>query len=243
MALVLGSSGSDVVSLITGLAWPILVAVVVVLLLPSIRRTIASRGFSVKAGGMEITVQEASEQLSTRLEDLRGRVIQLEAGTGAGATAGAESPGPGTAQAPAQAPGRTAGAVPPEPPAAAPRPHLRNVLWVDDVPANNAYEIDALQRKGVHVESALSTQDAWRALDHGKYDVIITDMGRGGEGRNAGLDMIRDLTGHGVTTPIIVYASATAVARTREQALGLGAHAATASATELMALLNALGLD
>lgn len=242
MALAFGSTGSDIVSLITGLAWPVLVGVVVVLLLPSIRKTIDSRGFTVKAGGMEISVQDASEQLATRLDDLRNRVIGLEDGNG-----GEEG---GTAVAPPVQPPEPAAAAPPaahpapSEPQAAPRPRLRNILWVDDVPSNNAFEIDALQRKGVHITSAVSSQEAWRALDgNGKFDVIITDMGREAEGRDAGLTLIRDLKAHEVTTPVIVYASAAAVARTRDDALQLGAYASTASATELMSLLNTLGLE
>lgn len=120
---------------------------------------------------------------------------------------------------------------------------VHSILWVDDLPANNAFEIDALQRKGVRVESVRSTADAVRVLDRGdRFDVIITDMGRTAEGRNAGLNLIRELKAQGVTQPIIVYASASAVARTRDEALRLGAYAATASATELMALLTTLGL-
>jgi CheY-like chemotaxis protein len=248
MALVFGSTGSDIVSLITGLAWPVLVGVVFVLLLPSIRKTIASRGFTVKAGGMEISVQEASEQLATRLDDLRNRVIGIEDGNGGPGSATAEPPaGPAAAEPPAEPPGPAtppppaAVRMPSEPQAAA---QLRNVLWVDDMPSNNAFEIDALQRKGVHVASAVSSDDAFRALDgNGRFDVIITDMGRESEGRDAGLTLIRDLKAHGVPTPIIVYASASAVSRTREEALRLGAYASTASATELMSLLNTLGLD
>lgn len=74
----LAFGASDIVSLITGLAWPVLIALIFLLLLPVIRRTISSRGFTIKVGGMEITVQKASEQLSTGLDDLRNRVIALE---------------------------------------------------------------------------------------------------------------------------------------------------------------------
>lgn len=236
-----GSSSSDIVSLVTGLAWPVLVAIIFLLLLPSIRRTIASRGFTVKAGGMEITVQEASEQLATRLDDLRSRVIEIEdRHPGRDGASVATAPSPAAPEAPPE----------PAPSAAAPEigrgdsARLRSILWVDDVPANNAFEIDALQRKGVQVASARSTNDAVRALEKGAgYDVIITDMGRRAEGRDAGLHLIRELKARGVTRPIIVYASVAAVARTRDEALQLGAYAATASATELMALLTTLGLD
>src|SRR5437868_129292 len=86
---------SDIVNLVTGLAWPVLVAIVIVLLLPGIRSVISSRGFTVKAGGMEITVQQASDQLATGVDDLRNRVISLER-----ATAGASVSGGPTASEP-----------------------------------------------------------------------------------------------------------------------------------------------
>ena len=74
---------------------------------------------------MQISVQQASENLTERIEDLREQVSALKAGrrrrvTAAGALADRGGP---------------AG------PAA--------VVWVDDFPENNAYEVDVLRRKSV----------------------------------------------------------------------------------------------
>jgi CheY-like chemotaxis protein len=223
------SSGENVVNLVTGLAWPVLVGVILWRLLPSIRDVVRSRAFTVKAGGMEISVQQASDQLASRLEDLREHVIGLgeQVAPDAGAEAG-ESP-EGVAAAAA------GGTV-------APR-RLQTLLWVDDYPENNAFEVDTLKRKGVDVIQAATTDEALGAVRGGRsVDVIVTDMGRQGEGDDAGLKLLRALRDLGITTPVIVYASAPAVARTRSQALELGAMSATSSATELFDLLARLGL-
>ncbi len=268
--LPLASSGSDLVNLITGLAWPALVGTVVVLLLPSIRNVIQSRSFTVKAGGMEISVQQASDQLSSRLDDVREQLLNLEPGSPGGDAAAAApaaapapaAPAPGipapakvgapaTGPAPAPAPAAAAAAPAPAPAAgstteltpAVGLSRLQRVLWVDDYPVNNAFEVEALQRKDVEVVQALSTQEALHALEGGRaFDAIITDMGREGEGADAGLKLLRALEERDVKPPVIIYASARAVSRTREEATQIGAYGVTSSATELMSLLAQLGL-
>jgi len=223
--VIAASSGENVVNLVTGLAWPVLVGVVVWKLLPSIRDVVRSRAFTVKAGGMEISVQQASDQLASRLEDLREHVIGL--GDEIAPDAGAKAEG---------------GAVATTLDAAAPR-QLQTVLWVDDYPENNAFEVETLKRKGVEVIQAATTDQALRdARGSRPPDVIVTDMGRQGEGDDAGLDLLKGLRDLGVTAPVIVYASAPAVARTKSRALELGAMGVTSSATELFDLLARLGL-
>jgi CheY-like chemotaxis protein len=223
--LVGASSGENVVNLVTGLAWPVVVGVVVWRLLPSIRDVVRSRAFTVKAGGMEISVQQASDQLASRLEDLREHVIGL--GDEVAPDAGAKAEG---------------GAVAAPLDAAAPR-RLQTLLWVDDYPENNAFEVETLKRKDVEVIQAASTDEALGAARGGRsVDVIVTDMGRQGEGDDAGLKLLKGLRDLGVTTPVIVYASAPAVARTKSRALELGAMSVTSSATELFDLLARLGL-
>jgi CheY-like chemotaxis protein len=241
----IGSTGSDIVNLVTGLAWPILVGILLILLMPTIRQVIVSRGFTVKAGGMEITVQQASDQLATRLDDLRDRVIGLETPSAGEAASGATAPAPQASDAghPPTAPAPPA-PVPSDNPAQAGLARLSRLLWVDDYPENNAFEIDALQRKGVQVVQTLSTSEALGALNQsGAFDAIITDMGRQDDGPDAGLKLLTQLDQLNITTPVIIYASAPAVARTREQAQRLGAYGVTASATELMTLLAGLGLS
>jgi CheY-like chemotaxis protein len=218
-------SASDVLDALVALAWPILIGVVVWRLLPTVRKILDQRGFTIKAGSTEITVQQASDQLVDRLEDLREQVSALKLQVaGIKGVGGAQSS-----------------------PIAAGVPKLHRILWVDDYPENNAYEVEALQRKGVRVQLARSTADALREVRSADppYDAIITDMGRregGEEHPQAGLELIAQLRAQGVQSPVYVYASAPAVGRARQQLEDQGVPA-TASATELLEMLGRLGLQ
>nr|BFE82417.1 hypothetical protein GCM10020093_050180 [Planobispora longispora] len=99
--------------------------------------------------------------------------------------------------------GRLASA-PPEEPEALPDRYLRRVLWVDDVPANNAYEVAQLEALGVEVIRALSTGEGMAALRGATvpFDAVISDMSREEDGfynRDAGLDLAREMRGRGTT--------------------------------------------
>jgi CheY-like chemotaxis protein len=212
---------SDAVDLILGLVWPVLIAVVAVVLYPTIRRLMESRGFSVKVGMAEISVQQASDQLSAQVDDIRQQLTALK-----------ERVDAAHGEAPAPAP----------PIHGAPR----SILWVDDHPENNVYEIAALQGKGLSVVHARSTAEAGSALgSNGRFGAVISDMGRvedGGFKADAGLSLIAMVRDQGLGSPVFIYSSAPTIARTREQALEAGAAGATASATELMQMLSRLGL-
>lgn len=205
------------------LAWPVLVGVLLWRLLPVLRDVLASRGFTVKAGGAEITVQQASDQMLDRVEDLREQLSALKAQVGGDELAVTVD---------SSAIARGVGA-------------LRRVLWVDDHPHNNAYEIAALTRRGVSVELARSTAEALGAAEGAAppFDAIITDMGRREDGEqrsDAGMELIDELRRRGVATPVFVYASASAVHRTRDRFEAAGARG-TASATELLEMLGRVG--
>lgn len=212
---------------LTGLVWFALVAFVVWKLLPTIRTIVASRGFTIKAGGAEISVQQASDTLAHGVDDLREQLSALKAQVEAGA--GAQPAGAAAS------------------PIAAGVPQLRRVLWIDDHPENNVYEIQALHRKDVAVDQVTSTADGLNAVLHATlpYDVVITDIGRkeNGEDRpQAGLEFIQRMRQADPKTPIFVYASAAAVGRLSAQITAAGASGATSSATELLEMLGRVGL-
>src|SRR3954466_11698560 len=87
---------SDIVLLLTGVAWPVLIGVMLWRMAPTLRGIMESRGFTVKAAGAEITVeaggnqltvQQASDQIHDKVEDLREQVSSLKqqvGGTGVG---------------------------------------------------------------------------------------------------------------------------------------------------------------
>jgi CheY-like chemotaxis protein len=218
-------AASDAVELVKAIVWPVFVLVIVLLLYPNVRRVIDSRGFTVKAGGAEITVQQASEQLAGQVDDLRLQVSSLRAQADSNGSGPAEDPGGLAIDAGIK--------------------QLRRVLWVDDHPENNAFERVGLTKRGVDVVEALSTNEAIRKLESGAApDVIVTDMGRHEDGVDtpeAGLATIKAVGERNPAVPVVVYTSASTLTRTRDQALELGAAGVTASGTELLDMLGRLG--
>ena len=73
------------------------------------------------------------------------------------------------------------------------------VLWVDDHPTNNAYEIAALKARGVEVDVATSTSQALQILvNEPGYDALVADLRRTEEGADnptAGLTLLRESRG------------------------------------------------
>jgi CheY-like chemotaxis protein len=185
---------SALIEALTGLAWPLFASVVVWRLFPLIKGLVGRGNFTVRVGDTELTVQQFSDKLVETTADIQQRLTAVSAGDGP-----EEAPEP---------PERRSGL-------------LRRVLWVDDEPANNAYETAQLQALGVEVVHATSTQEGVRALHRARpaFDAVISDMGRSepaGYNTDAGLDLIREVRAFDDTTPVVVYASAKTLARTGE---------------------------
>ena len=96
------------------------------------------------------------------------------------------------------------------------------ILWVDDFPRNNDGPAAVLRRAGHSIEQVLDTEAAMRRLAERRYDVVISDMGRGGD-PDAGLTLLTAMHDKGITVPVVIYASGEAVERTGVRALDLGA--------------------
>lgn len=211
---------SAILEAVSRLIWPILVAVVLWKLYPSVRMIIENRGFTVKVGEMEITVQEASDQLRAQVEDLQKVVSDLRLQIQQRAEPAAR---PYVAAPPAEKP-------------------IRRLLWVDDNPENNAYEIASL-RDRVEVRQATSTDDALRMLLSGRFDAdaVVSDMGRnerGGFQPTAGLALATALREAGIEVPIFFYTSHQSVERYREEVMASGGNGITASPVELLGMIN-----
>lgn len=120
---------------------------------------------------------------------------------------------------------------------------VKSVLWVDDKPRNNSYLIDLLKSKQIEVTESESTEDAMKILRERSFDRLITDMGRK-EGaayvETAGINLIKKVREIKSSIPIIVYCSAEAAVKFKQQALAAGADDITASPSFL---INALKLD
>jgi len=78
-----------------------------------------------------------------------------------------------------------------------------SVLWVDDVPANNAYERQVLTQFNMRVDLATSTEEALAKVRHSAYDVILSDMAR--ETPDAGLVLLRRLREAGCRTEVVFH--------------------------------------
>lgn len=200
---------AEVVNAVAGLAWPLIVALVLWRLMPSIKKIVESRSFTVKVGQTELTVQELSQKFIATTADIQASVGQGEAAD------------------------------------ATPQPQLNRILWVDDRPSNNTYQVAQLQALGVDVEPATSTREGLNALLRAgvSFDAVISDLGRdepGGFNPDAGLDLIRQVRERGLQTPIFIYGTKRAVARSQEIAAA-GGNGVTNSATELFAQLRTVG--
>lgn len=123
----------------------------------------------------------------------------------------------------------------------APEPH--RVLWVDDHPENNVYEIGALAKLQIEVETVRSTDEALARLaapEGTPYDLVISDWSRSAEAPLAGLRLLAAMRQGGHGQPVVYYhGTFGAVARA---ALAASAHAAGAQGeavlpAELMALV------
>jgi len=92
---------------------------------------------------------------------------------------------------------------------AAPQTHdppnaVGTVLWVDDHPANNALDVRYLRSRDIAVHLARSTDEAVKLLAMNRYDLVISDLGRG-ENRLAGADLAQRLRANAAAVPIMIY--------------------------------------
>jgi CheY-like chemotaxis protein len=209
---------------VSKLAWPILVAVVLLKLYPSVRKIIESRGFTVRFGDMEVSVQEASDQFRAQIEDLQQKVSALRLQVQQQAELVAAAPVARVLE----------------------RRPIKRILWVDDKPSNNAYEIAKLRDEGLQIVQAVSTNEAMGILLSGRLDpdAIISDMGRREEGQYrpvAGLTLIKAAREAGIQVPIFVYSSTQSASRYRDDVLANGGNGITASPVELFEMIHGYG--
>ena len=231
-------TAARIIEAIGSLLWPLLVAVVLIRVVPHIpgvvadlRRAMRTRAFTVKLGGVELSVEEAAEQLRRQVTDLQTHMAaQLAERDDAVDTAPPGPPGPPASP----------GAGPAAGPAADQgRP---TVLWVDDDPDANTLELAKLRDDGVEILLARSTAEAMDVLSLRRgVGAVVTDMGRTEDGEfrsHAGLALLRQLHEAEQSQPVLVYTSARRAELDRQDALDAGATTVTSSPTELFAALR-----
>lgn len=82
----------------------------------------------------------------------------------------------------------------------------KKILWIDDNPKNNSWEVEAFESIGLIVDQVRSTDEAINKIQVQRYDCLISDMSRP-EGNQAGYDLLKKIRNKGLSTPFIIYAS------------------------------------
>jgi CheY-like chemotaxis protein len=208
------------------LAWPALLAYVLVKFAPSFKEFFASLGeFTFKGGGFEASAKRKQEA------------------TAALVAASVSRPNPqGTPQSAAMEARDAATAV-----EQVDRLTLRKAssawaLWVDDRPDNNIYERQSLEALGIRFVLAKSTDEALERIAAQRFDVVISDMGRPPD-PSAGYTLLDRLRETGNRIPFVIYAGSNAPEH-RAEAQRRGAVGCTNRASELFRyVLAALGRD
>ncbi len=213
----------ELIKALAPLVWPLFLAVLVWKLFPAIKSIVSSRAFSVKIGGMEVNVQDVTEQINARIEDLQRQVLALRGNDGA------NNPQASTDVAPAETD---------QPEGAG----SKAIIWADDKPSGNAFEIAQLKNMGVEVIICLSTAEALDAI-HRRPDVkaIISDMGRIEDGfyrGKAGIELLAALRQSGINTPYMIYSTAKYAGRRNDEAIATGGAGAISSQVELLEWLR-----
>lgn len=111
------------------------------------------------------------------------------------------------------------------------------VLWVDDYPINNEAIMNLFKSKNVQFDIAISTDQGIELFQREYYDIIITDMGRGSES-DAGLSLLKELKDLHCKTPVIVYASYTAIKKYGNEARQLGAYTITSGVKSIISSIS-----
>jgi len=261
----------ELINSIAALSWPILALTALLMFRRPLSRVIQSaerRQFTLRIGGQELDMRQLSEQQDGMIADLQTQLSRLRQEVAALTSAATGTPDPVPAIPDADdgptpppwgqpQPGGPPGGLPPIPQHGAaqpygppgeysPQPTASTVLWVDDRPQNNALVIDRLERNGIRVDIAKTTDEALALIEKCRYGAILTDMGRTEDGvraPDAGLHLIEAVRARGLSVPIIVYSSSRGTARsTRDRALLAGATLVTGSTIDLTAELAILGL-
>jgi CheY-like chemotaxis protein len=80
------------------------------------------------------------------------------------------------------------------------------ILWADDHPRGNSGLIRLFRSVGMEVETVLSTEQAMDRLRSRSYDILLTDLKRGGDAE-AGNTLLRELTMTGIDIPAVVHSA------------------------------------
>jgi CheY-like chemotaxis protein len=219
---------------ITALLWPLIVGVVAWKLLPYVRDVLKSQNFSIEVAGLKIGAQNFSDQVQLQIEDLQKKVSELRA------TQPQQTSAPGVAPIyPILPPPYP---IPPSPSSQAQSSPPPRILWVDDHPENNAFQIARLKSKNIDVIEARSTSEAMQVLSGGRgFGAVISDMGRQEDGTfhaRAGIELMDQIHNLGIPLPIFFFTTRSQVDRVRDDPSATRMAGVTSSPVELFEMLR-----
>jgi CheY-like chemotaxis protein len=203
---------SNLLDSVATLAWPVLALYVIHRLFDPIKSLIdsaRSRKFTIEVAGNKLTLEEATELQRRVVDDLQQKIAALENRDGVVAAEIEED-----------------------------KAISKRVLWVDDNPKNNSFYIAALEDKGVRVDTALSTLEGFDKFKSGKYDVVISDMGRP-ESDRAGIDLVKKIRAIEKQIPYFIYCGRWAAMNLRSEALAAGVTAISTSGSTIVGYILA----
>ena len=82
----------------------------------------------------------------------------------------------------------------------------QTALWVDDLPGNNRYEVQAFREFGLNVIQVVTNKAAVEQFKSGdlRADVVISDIKRP-DGEPSGVDLLDDFVNNNIDVPIVYY--------------------------------------
>lgn len=208
---------------ITSLLWALLALTLLILLFPHVRKILDKGNITIKVGNMELSIQQATTQLTKNVLDIDRKIMDLKCELD-------EATDKKIAVAPA-----------------AQKKDWR-ILWVTENHKSHAFEIAYLERDGVDVVKAHSTKEALEILkeEAAAIDAVITGMNRKEnniENPKAGLELVKKVKNLNYPVEVFVMCSPNNVKQYYEQLKAAGAKEATSSPLELLGFLRAAGLN
>ena len=222
----------ETITSIASLLWPLLVLVVLMLFrrpLLQVVRSAGQREWTLEVGGQKLSMKQLSDQQNSMIADLQAQIGVLHQEIATLSAANSAAADEELAE--------------PDTDTATPVPN--SILWVDDVPENNALLVDQLQHNGVRVELARSTREGLAKLGQRRYGAILSDMGRFEDGAqipDAGMRLLHAVRQTDPTLPFLIYCGPNASRTYHDAALAAGANVITASPAELSEQLRSLRL-
>jgi CheY-like chemotaxis protein len=218
------NSTAELIEALSKWAWPVFVAFVAIRLFPYLIEIIKSRPFKLKVGDLEVSVQEASEQLRKQVGDLQEQMAAIRV----------HYP-----QIPLVNSVMKDGSAVEANPYKEFRPR---VLWVTGSFNNHAYELANI-REHADVETVKSTNEAinkLRAHMH-LFNAVISGMSREEEGEQnytAGISLISKAREIGYEGPIYIFCSEENVRAHGKEAVNMGAEGVTSSPVQVFEWLR-----